>query len=360
MKINWILIAIVGIILTTGCSKKQRKRMNLDALPASIGNAYQAMVVMDESLNETVVYDSIDYNLAAPYLVVPNQEPVLDLDFVKPADFLGYLKHRRSIVFIGALDQNDQSSRIIKQALGQENVNKARNNTNFRYAMRKSVWSQGQRVFYLFAPTLAELPDAINEASPKIIEEIYKIDAINSRASAYAGGQNREAIIDLNERLGVTLKVPKGFRIASAKVIDEQTAWLRHDFRELSYNILVHVMDYDNESEVTTENLIKVRNELGKKYITSNVKGAYMTTELDNRPLPVFKTTTINGNYAIEARGLWKMVNDYMGGAFLSYMVYNPNSKQVVFIDAFLHAPAKKRHRNYVERLDEVLKTLVF
>jgi hypothetical protein len=360
MKINWILIAIVGITLTTGCSKKQRKKMNLDALPASIGNAYQTLVIMDDALNKTAVYDSLDYNLAAPYLVVPNQEPVLDLDFVKPIDFLGYLKHRRSVVFVGALDQNDQTSRIIKEALGKENVTKARENKNFRYALRKSVWSQGQRVFYLFAPTLAELPDAINEASPKIIDEIYKMDGANSKASAYAGGQNREAIIDLNTRLGITLNVPKGFRIASAKVIDNQTAWLRHDFRELGYNILVHVMDYEKESEITTENLIKVRNELGKKYITSNVKGAYMTTELDNRPLPVFKTTSVNGNYAIQARGLWKMRNDYMGGPFLSYMVYNPNNKQVVFIDAFIHAPAKKRHRNYVERMEEVLKTLVF
>ena len=62
----------------------------------------------------------------------------------------------------------------------------ARENKNFRYALRKSVWSQGQRVFYLFAPTLAELPDAINEASPKIIDEIAEVLKLKEEQIIYS------------------------------------------------------------------------------------------------------------------------------------------------------------------------------
>lgn len=359
IQINWILIFILGLTISS-CSKTQREKLDLDTKPTAIANPYQVLVVGEDELFKTDLLDTIDYNLAPPYNIVPNMEDALDLDYLKPLDFSGYMKHRRTIIFIDALDADTRTANYIKEALGQENIIKARENSGFRYAMRKDVWAKGQRVFYLFAPTLAELPNAIRRAGPKIVEEIYKNDIKISRASAFAGGLNNSAMEEVKEKLGINLEIPKGYRLASNEVLGEDVVWIRHEAQEIGYNILVKVMDYEEATQLNTDNLIKIRNELGQKYITTTTQNAHMTTELDNRPYPIFTTTNINGNYALEGRGLWKMVNDYMGGPFLSYMVYNPNTNKVVLMDAFLYAPAKKAHRNYVQRLKTIMDTLEF
>ena len=359
MRINWLLLLVLGLTISS-CSKQQRTNLDLNTKPTSLGNVYQVLVVTEANLLKTSLYDTIDYNLAPPYTVVPNMEDALDLDYINPLDFVGYMKHRRHIVFIGTLDGDNRTSRIIQESLGKENIIKARENSGFRYAMRKDVWAKGQHVFYLFAPTSEGLPSAIHKASPKIIKEIYKSELEISKASAYAGGLNNSAMIEVERKLGISIEVPKGYRLASNEVLEDDAVWIRHDAQEIGYNILIQVMDYSNETELKTDNLIKIRNKLGKKYVTSNIEGAHMTTELDNRPFPMFTSTSINGNYALEGRGLWKMVDDYMGGPFLSYMVYNPNTNKVVYMDAFLQAPAKKAHRNYVQRLQTIMQTLNF
>lgn len=347
-------------LLGSSCSQKQQEKLNLDSKPSAIGNAYQTLVVSEEPVLKSALLDSIDFNLAPPYLIVPNFEAQLDLDFIESKDFLGYLKHRRSVVFIGTLDGIDRTSRIIQEALGKENIIKAQEDASFRFAMRKEVWADGQRVFYVFAPTRATLADAIRDASPSIIKAIHQNDRIIHKTSAYAGGLDNGIITKIQEKLNINIGIPKGYRIASEQVIQDSTVWLRYDAKEVGYNILIHTMPYSTDAQLKTDNLIAIRNEMGKRYVRTANNGAYMTTELEKLPFPVFQTSQINGAYALEARGLWKTVNDYMGGPFISYMVYEPNTQRVVFIDGFIQAPAKERHRDYVERLKTIMESLSF
>lgn len=361
MKINiWTVWLLATILVGSGCSQQQQKQLNLDSKPSAIGNAYQTLVVSEAPVLKSDLLDSIDFDLAPPYLVVPNYESELDLDVIESKDFLGYLKQRRSIVFVGTLDGTDRTSRIIQEALGKENILKAQEDASFRFAMRKEVWADGQRVFYLFAPSRATLGEAIGKAAPAIIKAIHQNDRIIHKTSAYAGGVDNGVITKIKEKLNINIDIPKGYRIASEQVIQDSTVWLRYDAKEVGYNILIHTMPYSVDAQLKTDNLIAIRNEMGKRYVRSTNSSAYMTTELDNRPLPVFETSQIGGAYALEARGLWKMVNDYMGGPFISYMVYDPNTQRVVFIDGFIQAPAKERHRDYVERLKTIMESLTF
>ena len=50
---------------------------------------------------------------------------------------------------------------------------------------------------------------------------------------------------------------------------------------------------------------------------------------------------------------------DYMGGPFLSYLLHNPETNQLLFLDGFVYAPGKKK-RNYMLFLEQILKTISF
>jgi hypothetical protein len=74
--------------------------------------------------------------------------------------------------------------------------------------------------------------------------------------------------------------------------------------------------------------------------------------------LPMFtKVTQVDNKYALEARGIWEIANDYMGGPFVSYLIHNPKQDELLFIDGFIHAPGEDK-RNFMQYLEHILDTV--
>ena len=41
----------------------------------------------------------------------------------------------------------------------------------------------------------------------------------------------------------------------------------------------------------------------------------------------------------METRGFWEVEGDYMGGPFVSHSFYSPDGKDIIVMEAFVHAP---------------------
>jgi hypothetical protein len=83
--------------------------------------------------------------------------------------------------------------------------------------------------------------------------------------------------------------------------------------------------------------------------------GSFMRTETLIKPL--MTPTELAGAFTLESRGLWRTTGTIMGGAFISYTVYDEKHDQLIYLDAFLYAPDQKK-RNLMLRLEAILKTL--
>jgi len=53
------------------------------------------------------------------------------------------------------------------------------------------------------------------------------------------------------------------------------------------------------------------------------------------------------------------MKNGFMGGAFISYLVYHEPSQSLVFLDGFVYSPEEPK-RKYIQRLEAIFQTLEF
>ena len=71
----------------------------------------------------------------------------------------------------------------------------------------------------------------------------------------------------------------------------------------------------------------------------------------DVRPL------TIQGEYALEARGLWRMKGDFMGGPYVSHMRLDPVNQRIIVVEAFIYSPDKMK-RNLMRQMEASLYTL--
>ena len=69
------------------------------------------------------------------------------------------------------------------------------------------------------------------------------------------------------------------------------------------------------------------------------------------------KNISVNGQYAMEARGLWEMKGDAMGGPFVSHSRIDKKNGRVIVVEGFVYAPEKMK-RTMIRRLEAALYTL--
>ena len=90
--------------------------------------------------------------------------------------------------------------------------------------------------------------------------------------------------------------------------------------------------------------------------------GSHMGTEYKHFP-PVTRSVpalrdTIGGFYALETRGLWKILDgEAMGGPFVSLTRLDQVNGRVVTAETFLYAPGQKK-RNAMRQMEAILYTL--
>ena len=82
--------------------------------------------------------------------------------------------------------------------------------------------------------------------------------------------------------------------------------------------------------------------------------GQYMQT---NWKTVFARITEFKGQPMVEARGLWEMHADMMGGPFVSYTRIDTIRHLTVTAEGFVFAPEKKK-RPYIRELEAALQTL--
>ena len=65
----------------------------------------------------------------------------------------------------------------------------------------------------------------------------------------------------------------------------------------------------------------------------------------------------IQGHYVQEARGLWEMTGEAMGGPFVAHSQVDTVNNRVIVVEGFVYAPDKMK-RTMLRRLEAALYTL--
>ncbi len=91
-----------------------------------------------------------------------------------------------------------------------------------------------------------------------------------------------------------------------------------------------------------------------KANIPGSKEGMYMMTDslrTDVRPI------NVQGDYTLEARGLWRMKNDFMGGPFVSHTRLDKANNRIITAEVFVYSPDKMK-RNLIRMMEASLYTL--
>ncbi|MCB0637316.1 MAG: DUF4837 family protein [Lewinella sp.] len=348
----WV-IAFVALLGSFGCSPDVQRSLEPD--PIAFGRVNQVVVIADTTVWEGPLGDSLRYYFMGAYPILPQPEPIFDLRHFTP-DMLQrdpLRKELRNYIILADLEDSESATaRMIVRDLGAEKLREAQEDKGYGVSVGRDKWAKGQTVVYMYGFSEGKVVENIVKSFPAVAKRLHQADAEMVEATTYFNGENRQLEADIQTQMDLRIRIPGKY---FAAINDSTVMWLRLETTETSSNILLHRVPYTDPEQLSYEGIKAIRNQLGREYISSTLPDTYM--RINDVDLPMFvETTEINGSYALEARGIWDIVNDYMGGAFVSYLLYNPEKRDLLFMDAFIHAPGKEK-RDLMQQMEYILHT---
>jgi len=352
-----LLGAIIYTLLFQGCAEDVGGKLGVPT--SAFGKANEITVIADQELWEGAVGDTFRQYFGSAYLILPQPEPIYDIRHYTPEDLAVEppRKELRTYILLGNLGNPESpTTRLISSDIGKENVQKALSGEGYNTKVGRDKWARGQLLIYLFSNNDAGLAETIKKNFPAASKRINDADQKQLEANTYQSGEATALRAEVKQQFGIDIHLPGDY--ISALPMEENVAWLRKETDVASSNILITKIPYTNASQLSKAGIKALRDTLGKKYVSSELKGTYMrTNDLD---LPMYtKVTSVDNKYALEARGIWEIVNDFMGGPFLSYLIHDAEKNELIFIDCFVHAPGKKK-RIYMQSLEIIIDSVRF
>lgn len=347
--------AIIISILLTSCSSDRIK--SFSPKPLALGELNEIVVIMDKEMWEGAIGDTFRFYYSSAFPILPQPEPIFDIRHFTAEELSEerLRKELRNYIIVANLaDESSAAAQMVGKDIGAEKVRKSKELSDYTNTVVTDRWAEGQTIIYLFGNGEEALVENLKKNFPAVKKRIHAADRKKLNATVYLDGRNRGAENEISATMGISMKVPGEYKLA---LNDTTVIWLRRETPESSSNIMLHKVKYENETQLTPDGVKALRDSIGR-YVTTDIENTYMQVNDVDLPM-IVSAEDINGNYALEARGIWEMKNDYVGGSFISYAILNKDRTELLLADGFIHAPGKEK-RNYMLYLEHALRTIDF
>lgn len=297
--------------------------------PAIFSKPNQVAVLIDDQLWNGEVGDTLRNTLAAPFLGLPQEEPVLALNQF-PAKLLeGFTSNSRNIIIIKREDKS-------------------------QFRIQENEFANPQTVVHISGRSVQELLDSIKSNDSLIIKRIK-----DSEIKVYQQWLKRDTLMNTDKiakRFGITLDVPARYKLVMG---GKRFIWLKKEITSGNLSLIFYQLPLSvlNKDKINTRKVVKIRDSMGRIYIHGAVPKTYMMTEKAFTPYQ--SETEIYKRPAFETRGSWELAHDFMGGPFINYAIVDKPNNRVLFIEGFCYAPSKKK-RDLLFELEAIIRSTRF
>jgi hypothetical protein len=317
-----LIFILAFAAVSCGSSEGPRKK-------AATGKSGEMVVVMNKARWEGAAGDMVKNVFASYVPMLPQAEPQFNLYQIDPTAFAELFETHRNILMV-EFDSSLEKGKI---------------------ELKRDHWSYPQMVAIIKVPDEEALKRILDKNSESFIA--YYLETERERLiNAYKRMINYQAQKIVRERLDLDISVPEGFFVAKQ---EDNFVWLRQtgSREELDLGLMLTVLPYTHpDSDFNSQTIWSRRDSLSKTHIPGTFPNTYMTTYPDIPPL--FKIINFNELYAVEARGLWRVQNDFMGGPFINITFVDEKNSRLINLDGFVYAP-KYDKRDYLRQVEALM-----
>jgi hypothetical protein len=326
-----LIVVTIAVIFTSCGNAGNNAAEKLMEKPGSSGATYEMLVVCGDKVWESSIGDEIRNYFNQSDSTINQNEPLYTTPHITQATFdkNTMFQNHRNVLQVVIDPSNDPKVQKI--------VNKH---------------SQPQRIFRFTVRNEAEFKKLFDDYKATIYSSYVEAERI--RINRFFN-QQRDGKMShfLNEKFGLTLTMPNGFRVAKDA---NDFVWLWRQTPKVDYGIMVYTEQYRDTSQLDPRAVIQLRDILTFEHIPGDLPESYMQVVTDKFPVASYPTI-FNGIYATELRGLWETQKDFMGGPFLHYAIVDEQNNRIIHLDAFLYAPGQDK-RDELLQLEAILYTL--
>ena len=313
-------LILAAVLLLAGCKGSRT------LLPNVSGKAGEVIVVLDKANWEGDLGNDVRELLASDCPYLPQKEPLYNLVNVIPSGFTDLFRvHRNIFIF---------------------NIDPQLTSTGMNY--QSDVWSSPQCVVQLSARDAAEADSLLmmNKANIMSVIEQAERDRIIRNSILY---EEAGLAPQVKEIFGGSPHFPSGYKLRK-KTSD--FVWIADVKQYITQGILIYKYPVDSKDPLSLQEIIPHRNSTMMVNVPGMFENTYMTTG-EYMP-PTVEYIKFRGREFAQTRGLWEVVNDYMGGPFVSHSFYSPDGKDIIVAEGFVYAPRfDKRH--YLRQVESSL-----
>lgn len=320
-KIVFLALLVISVIACKESTGSQK------IVTESNGNINYVSVIIENSLWKGKVGDSIRKMLATPFLALPQDEAQFTLKQIPPQAYNGFARNNRTFIHISSGKSN-----------------------NFGFVTDK--YAAPQLGVVVTGTSHDEIIRIVDENKAKIISAFRSMEITESQK------RHRKALLSqkpIQDQLGVTIEIPATYRYT--KTLSDDFFWIRKSIKSGgNMNILMYELPYNTFHQDSTMNnqIVKVRDSIGKIYVQGEDEGSYVKTE--DKFTPYLLDASINDKRTFETRGTWDIEGQFMGGPYLSYLVDDKENNRYVVLEGFVYAPRLEK-RDYIFELEAILRT---
>jgi len=352
LKSVLFLVSLFGFLLShTGCENLGETNESL--LPKASGATGELMIFIDTTTRKSAVGKLVDSIFNAPQLGVLQGEKRFRVHYIDPMKINKFLKMHINLIFVTLVNDNSIGNRKLKEFFPAQALQKIEKNPDYFMFTKKDVYAKGQRVLHLFANNPEDLKRNLRQHRQKLLRifEQTELQRISARLSKAPQTELQTA---LSENHQVKMLIPKGYQKALEK---ENFVWYRFPERKIDRNFFIAYQPYRSESQFEPDSILAWRNRITKKHLFADPKYPESFIRTETLEPPVFQQTTLNNQYAVEVRGLWRTnAKLLMGGPFVAYVFADTKSGRLFYVEGFIYAPGEPK-RELIRELNALIHT---
>ena len=320
------LVCLFTSLLLISCHKKKKEQY----LPDSVGSINSLTIVMDPQLWGGVVGDSLREYFASPVEEIAGaRAPLFDIHQIPLEVFDGLTTAGRNILIVSTDTRNG-------------------------FYIRDSLYAKPQKVAFIIGQTTDDLISEIQKYAPKIIRT-FKENEMQEVRNRFQNTLNNTKLIE--NTLGIQLSFPSLYNIVKQ---ENNFFWLERKVKNGTADILIYEVPKGKictHSNLCSEDIIQMRDSIGKRYVPGPQEGMYMITS--PAFAPTYTKTQLNGYPTIVSKGLWEVKDFILGGPFSNYIIEDPKKNRCVVIEGFIAAPGTSK-RDLLFELETIIKSVRF
>ena len=294
--------------------------------PVSSGRPYEILVVAEDDYwlaGDSALFKVLDTDVPG----LPQAERSFRISRVLPAHFDRVMRIFRNVIIVDAQDVYTQ--------------------TKFKYV--RDAYASPQMIMTIQTPNQNDFSEYVTKNSQVIIDFFTRAE-MNRQINLLRDKHSPMVSAKVGSQFDCDIWMPTDM---NSYKVGKDFLWASNNMNDM--NFVMYTFPYRDKDTFTKDYFIHKRDSVMKINLPGSLEGMYMETA-DSMLVDV-RNIAVKGDYAFEARGLWEMHNDAMGGPFVSHMRVDRANARVIVVEAFVYQPQKLK-RDLMRKLNAALYTL--